>query len=130
MPLKRTERVRRQRIALFTSQQGLCWWCKKPMYMPDDGRFDPGHHPMNAATIDHLHERGHPERGKHAGESTHVLACRRCNSRRGVEHGARLMESGKARMVVPASDTEYTEWLRADAARRAAKLRGGHGGKT
>ena len=36
----------------------------------------------DAATIDHLHPRGDPERGKHAGIATHVLACKKCNNLR------------------------------------------------
>lgn len=79
------ERRRRQRVILFRRQKGLCYWCKLPMWMLPDGTIPVNRGarlPHNAATIDHLHPKHDPERGKHNGECTHVLACLSCNNGR------------------------------------------------
>ena len=84
-PVQRTstDRKHRQKIRLWKEQSGLCWWCKKPMEwvdrrgVGDTKRFGPWE-----ATIEHLHDRFDPERGKHPGERTKVLAHRYCNEER------------------------------------------------
>lgn len=76
-----TVRKKRQRERLFCEQQGRCYWCGRPMVMPI---HEPGKaHPPNAATIEHLFSKLHPDRGKVRGQ-THVLACWECNFKRGL----------------------------------------------
>lgn len=83
-----SEHTRKQRLALFKRQRGLCHWCKGKMFIRPDGRSKGTRE--DAATIDHLHPRGHPERGKHGNEFTHVLACKKCNGERNSDFMATL----------------------------------------
>jgi hypothetical protein len=81
------ERRRRERRRLWKHQNGKCHWCQTDMIMAYSGRAHVNGkkpHPK-LATIDHLHPKGHPERGTHNGKSTHVLACWLCNQRRNEE---------------------------------------------
>ena len=72
---------KRRKIA---ERQGWrCYWCGQPVIDWVARRRVPT--PDNAATIDHLHSRLSPERGKHHGEYTLVVACNACNNRRGEE---------------------------------------------
>lgn len=78
-------RRKKQRLRLFKVQAGLCYWCQGPMRMKDNGTVKGGW--QDGATIDHLHHRGHPLRGTVTATNvcTHVLACKRCNSERGIQ---------------------------------------------
>lgn len=81
---------RRQRAALFALQGGRCFWCGASMTLP---AYPPLRHrrpPANEATIDHLDSRWSPERGRHNGESRHVLACWDCNGRRNTAEQASI----------------------------------------
>lgn len=89
--LTTSEKRRRQRLAMFRTQKGLCHWCAQPMQLSKDGSVPVGEHRRDSwATIDHLHPRGHPERGKHENEWTHVLACGKCNHDRNEQFTASL----------------------------------------
>lgn len=92
MPSKHVAHKRKQLATLFVEQEGLCHWCKEPMWLAFVG--PPKNEPEFArrATIDHLDDRYSPERGKHGGgkERRRVAACHQCNSTRISEARARM----------------------------------------
>jgi hypothetical protein len=65
---------------------GKCFWCKCRVKLVKGYR---GVLPDDAATIDHLYERGGT--GKRESDEV-VLACRKCNHERGEVHNRMLME--------------------------------------
>lgn len=74
-----TKRKRELRKKLFDSQGGLCHWCKQPMIWnegPPDGKVG-----KKDATLDHLYERGHPNRVSN-GDYKNVAAHSKCNNMR------------------------------------------------
>jgi hypothetical protein len=81
---------RRRVLELFHRQRGKCWYCREPMLQPPQGGWAlpaGGKLHPKAATLEHLFDRYHPERGMHAGDGVqcHVAACHECNSRRAHE---------------------------------------------
>ena len=76
----------KKREIMWYEQAGLCYFCGLPMVWRDYGTYDnPG--PMDA-TIDHLDELGHINRGKGVSFYRIVLSCSRCNRKRGLDYGA------------------------------------------
>ena len=76
----------KKRETMWYEQGGLCYFCGQPMVWREYGINDnPG--PMDA-TIDHLDELGHINRGKRVSNYRIVLSCSRCNHERGEEYGA------------------------------------------
>lgn len=76
-----TRYIQRVRTRLFYDQNGLCYWCRKPMRLVE--RPDPNDTSPRMCTLDHRFGRGDPERGKHPGKRINVAACRACNHSRG-----------------------------------------------
>jgi hypothetical protein len=77
------ERLKRQRARLFHEQGGLCYWCDKPMHLPE--KYPPTGMPAaNWCTLDHLRDRLNHSRRDPAqpGERRHVAACSECNHER------------------------------------------------
>ncbi|HWG06018.1 MAG TPA: hypothetical protein VG271_13475 [Beijerinckiaceae bacterium] len=82
--LTRNQRKRRQLVRLFERQNGLCFWCKKPMHLWVHVQGETP--PIDSCTIDHLDSRLSPMRGKHPhGEIRHVASCWKCNNERANE---------------------------------------------
>lgn len=82
---------RRQKLALFERQNGLCFYCKQHMILS----FAPPTHAKEnprRATLEHLDHRWSPDRGRHSGEYRRVLACHECNGKRGAEYLAANLE--------------------------------------
>jgi len=73
-------RLRRQKCRLFSLQDGRCCWCNRHMFLTFK---ETNPQPDDMATLDHLDHKLSEDRGKHAGEVRHVLACRKCNLERG-----------------------------------------------
>ena len=76
-----TASKRRQLARLFKIQNGLCFWCRKPMTLERPQRHQKPNPRM--ATIEHLDDRFAPWRGKFSGELRRVVACYECNNHRG-----------------------------------------------
>jgi len=86
-----TSSKRRARRLRFVEQDGLCWWCAKPMIWVDvvpmptkETKPDPA-----TCTLEHLYPKGHPRRGAMNGgfERRWVAACFKCNQSRGADEG-------------------------------------------
>ncbi len=90
----RTE-VSRQRVLRWIQQGGKCYYCRCDTILlePVARRKEPL--PGNAATLEHLRSRWHPDRREKPkpGEIRHVMACNRCNAERARdEQAARPLE--------------------------------------
>ena len=73
----------------FARQDGLCFYCQKPMRIV--GRQPHGTRtPHDAATFEHLDDRSSDERGTRPHERRVVLACHQCNQRRADERTASI----------------------------------------
>lgn len=74
-------KTREQKIRLF-KRHPYCYWCGRKLVLTN---IKNGILPKNAATIDHLYSRLSPKRSlpNTNNEIRHVLACRRCNHKRG-----------------------------------------------
>lgn len=72
----------KQRRSLF-AKNPACYWCERitTLYVAKDGEIPPD----NMATIDHLRSRFNPRRKEPnpKGEKRRVLACHKCNQKRG-----------------------------------------------
>ena len=80
-----TKRLRRRKAKLWERQKGLCFWCEREMLFTI-GRG--GEQPSEVATIDHLRTRyasNRSEPPRDSCEERTVLACYRCNHKRGAE---------------------------------------------
>lgn len=75
-------RLKRRRKRLFHEQGGKCYWCRCQMVLPKGFIKYP---PPNQATIDHLDDRFSELRGTLGGQERTVVACRKCNNKRGRE---------------------------------------------
>lgn len=74
-----TEKNRRRRIELFNKQQGLCYWCRRPMHLvrkPGGGRCS-----SDTCTLDHVYDKWNPMRTPDGGYEN-VAACFKCNVER------------------------------------------------
>jgi hypothetical protein len=79
----------RRIMRLWKEQNGLCYWCKRLTYAPDDPqRFSktPNKVKRLGATIDHLYSRLNPLR--HTRAQRWVMACSSCNAKRAQEECA------------------------------------------
>lgn len=76
-------KIKRQRERLFQEQGGLCYWCERPMVLPE--RYpESGIPPADHCTLDHLRDRFNPKRREkniHR-ERRRVAACSECNYER------------------------------------------------
>lgn len=80
-----TKRRQRRRARLWRIQKGRCHWCKQITRLPEHCTIGRGEAlPDDLATIDHLDSRLSDERGTRPGEARTVMACWRCNFRRGA----------------------------------------------
>jgi hypothetical protein len=73
-----------KREILWYEQGGLCHFCGKEMIWRDfseEDKMGP-----DDATIDHLDEMGHLNRGKERSTRRLVLSCYRCNQARGLDY--------------------------------------------
>ena len=74
-------------MRLYAEANGKCFWCGTETILPEGWYGHPRPSPKNLATVDHLIERGKPERQKVArGEQRLVLACWSCNNTRGIAY--------------------------------------------
>ena len=79
---KATAKYRRQRRALYSRQDGLCYYCERPMILieMDWQGVTP---PDNLCTTEHLDDKYDVRRGKNVnGKYRRVAACRACNLER------------------------------------------------
>lgn len=70
------------RVKFFQKQEGRCYYCKKPMAMPPNGKHTTSAEGLqpNSATWDHKIARSvHPNPKQANGHKNIVLACLRCN---------------------------------------------------
>ncbi len=93
---------KRQREKLFHAQGRRCYYCHVEMrndwdtftYIAQNGqrKVDPNKQlPENMATLEHLDSRLSPLRGTFPPNvRRHVVACRMCNNRRGIQEQAQL----------------------------------------
>lgn len=72
---------RRRRIQLHKQQQGLCYYCLRPMVNPEYGPAD-GVCTDDQCTVEHLATQHEGKRSKRALKNI-VVACYRCNVDRG-----------------------------------------------
>lgn len=76
-------RLKRLRHRLH-AKDPRCHWCKQVTVLIEAGPRHK-HFPDNAATVDHLFSRWHPDRQRpNDGRKRYVLACRKCNNERGA----------------------------------------------
>lgn len=74
------------RDLLFRKQRGRCFWCRCNCVRSTHGKP-----PLaNSATLDHVHDRFDPLRGRTKGR-VNVMACYACNQRRNQERLAWVM---------------------------------------
>lgn len=78
----------RQLIRWFIQQNGLCWWCRRPMCLVVG--FHVKDRPKNMATFEHMDSRLSPNRGDGNWRKKNVAACRECNERRAASEQRRL----------------------------------------
>lgn len=85
-----SEEHKARRKRKFQLQDGLCYWCKRPMTLQ---LLPSGKPPHNYASFEHLVRR---REGGYGMPHNTVLACRSCNEER--EHGIQthLLEAGRA----------------------------------
>ncbi len=87
--INRRAYLKRRRAELFMEQHGDCYWCHDPMVLLENypvGTLEP-----DVCTLDHMFDRGHPQRRKQKhGIQRYVAACWRCNHGRGVETTKRI----------------------------------------
>jgi hypothetical protein len=79
----------RRIMRLWKEQHGLCYWCKRLTFAPDDPqRFStkPNKVKRLGATIDHLYSRLNPLR--HTKAQRWVMACSACNKKRAEQECA------------------------------------------
>ena len=87
----------RRIVADAKRQGGLCYWCKRKMILPGD----PGYYRIKGAvsrqgaTLDHLYSFHHPLRGDPQGKHRNVIACDKCNRKRGALEMLVLARYGK-----------------------------------
>ena len=83
--LKNIERVPRPRpqryMRLFLEQEGLCFYCRQPMQLPDNGNITPPL-PDDRITFEHLFCANDERHTR----SFIVAACHKCNQERGSTH--------------------------------------------
>jgi hypothetical protein len=80
--LSSTERFKRQRRKMF-EKHPFCYWCGCQLQLIERSG---GKCPANAATIDHIYSRLHPNRTTIChNETRRVLACYKCNNNRSRE---------------------------------------------
>lgn len=78
-------------------QDGLCHWCKREMILPGQ----PGYYRVRGAvskrgaTLDHLYSFNHPLRRDPNGKHQNVIACDRCNRKRGEVENITFLRHGK-----------------------------------
>ena len=100
-PPKKLSTRRKQRLRLWTVDS-RCHWCKIETVLPE-GTNDKR---PNVATIDHLYSKHHPKRltPNTTGEIRHVLACWKCNQRRGKEDNQAFFKGiARLRRALPLS---------------------------
>jgi len=78
--------IRKRRCELLAAWP-YCHWCACELV--EFSRPDAHNMPDNAATLDHLFNAMHPGRDWYGGTAV-VLACRKCNHRRGVSDNRRI----------------------------------------
>lgn len=75
-----------RRARAFQRQGGKCHWCGCDMVLAKGpGNAKANDMPHDLCTLDHLDERGTPQRGKYPGKLRTVAACWLCNHTRGKE---------------------------------------------
>ncbi len=77
---ERRARRKKQKVAIFEKQDGLCYYCKCKMELSSQSRKIS----KNVATIEHLQDRFTIDRLKQT-EINKVIACYECNCKRGAE---------------------------------------------
>lgn len=78
-------RRRQRRLKLYQTQHGCCYWCQRPVWLPElqgTGRGAFQGDPVRVGTIDHLWPRA--QRGSDCWANV-VLSCKACNTRKGNE---------------------------------------------
>lgn len=91
--------LRRVQLKFYQKQEGLCFWCNKPMLMHFDIGWTPTHH--RRCTLDHIKPKAHG--GSHAHRNL-VGSCRLCNNDKGdktLEAWLKVVENrhGKLHLV-------------------------------
>lgn len=81
----RGQKKRIQAFTLYFEQDGKCFWCATKVFLKPNGSMWQFGEKWNAATFDHWYAWTDPrrERAISQGEQRLVLACQRCNQRRG-----------------------------------------------
>lgn len=69
-----------------------CHWCHEETILPTV--CDPAKPPANMATLDHFYHQFDPRRKEPDGEIIYVLACYRCNQKRGAEAVTTALRNG------------------------------------
>ena len=99
---KGTKFFKRKRLQLFQQQDGKCFYCGCEMVIETDGDLK-----YNSLTLEHLFEKGHPNRSiQYQDIKKYAAACHKCNHERGIWTDS-VSRQNKGENIFAQSKKEY-----------------------